>query len=259
VGIGFWITQVVLAVVAIITGISAERHNRAEQNTPSADSAYERVPVESAGSRRDAIPFTAGEQSRLLVLRRLVERARALKTDLYDDLTPDRSAEVGPSASSYTYGNSLPWKRIVVCTGVVLVGIGCIGTWHANAAMARIERQARGTMITGSIANHLLPGVVAYPGKYLAAVNSSSSGLSGDRDPLQVIAWLDQKQAVDRFEGIIGLGAACLLAVSAGWPRGGSQTGLLGEEPRGSVGSDVLPFLLVASVFVMAMSFFELP
>jgi hypothetical protein len=89
----------------------------------------------------------------------------------------------------------------------------------------------------------------------MAAVNSSSGSVSGDRDPIQVLAWLDEKEAVDRFEAVIGVGIACLLAASAGWPGSASRV----NEPRSSFGSDMLPFILCASVFLAAMSFFELP
>ena len=116
-------------------------------------------------------------------------------------------------------------------------------------------------VVPGSLGSHLLPGPVASPGKYLAAVNSSSNGLSGNRDPIQVLAWLEQKATLDRFEGLVGLGLASLLVAIAGWPRSTYATvnGVRDYPPSGSVGSDLLPFILVVSVFFLAMSFFELP
>jgi hypothetical protein len=248
VGTGFWITQVILVVAAIATGIYVERSNRAEKNAPPANAPKYRVSVEETEARVGAHQFTAAEQSRLSVWRRLVEQARELRTDLVDDLQADMSNVDEPQ-------QALRWKKPAAVIGLVLAVIGSVGAWQATAAMTQIEQHATGAVMTGSLTSHLLPGVVANPGKYLAAVNSSSGGVSGGRDPIQVLAWLDEKEAVDRFEAVIGVGIACLLAALAGWP--GSDGSI--DNRRGSIGSDILPFILCASVFLAAMSFFELP
>jgi hypothetical protein len=257
VGTGFWVTQVILVVAAVATGIWVERCNRLERNVPPANAPKLRVSVEEAGARVGAQPFTAAEQSRLALLRRLVEQARELRTDLLDDLQADMSSIDESERTSS--GQLRGWKKPAAVIGIVLAVIGSIGVWQATAAMTRIEREATGTVTSGSLTSHLLPGVVANPGKYLAAVNSSSGGVSGGRDPIQVLAWLDEKEAVDRFEAVIGVGIACLLAAVAGWPGSASPDGSLDGESRSSFGSDVLPFILCASVFLAAMSFFELP
>jgi hypothetical protein len=142
--------------------------------------------------------------------------------------------------------------------GAALVIAGGVGAWQVNAAMTRLESESTEPISTGTVVSHLVPGVVANPGRYLAAVNSAASSISGDRDPIEVTAWLDQKEAVDRFEAVIGLGIACLLAAVAGWPRSPSRPGYLADDPAGSIGSDLLPFVLVASAFLAAISFFEL-
>ena len=262
-GVGFWVLQAILVAAAVATGIAAERRNRADQNAPPVDAPRRRVPVESASVARGTSQFTAREQSRLASLRRLVEQARALKTDLYDDLQADTATEREATSGTTTRsGHPRSWRAFTVCIGMGLVIIGGIGTWQANAAMTRLEREAQAPIGNGSVAGHLLPGVIANPGRYLDAVNSAATSVAANRDPIEVIAWLDQKQALDRFEAVIGLGAACLLATVAGWPRRaeptGSGSGYFDDEPAGSVGSDLLPFVLVASVFFVAISFFEL-
>jgi hypothetical protein len=257
VGTGFWITQVVLVVAAVATGIWVERCNRLEKNVPPPNAPKLRISIEEAGAHVGAQQFTAAEQSRLTVLRRLVEQARALQTDLVDDLQADMSSSNDPRETAP--GQLRGWRKPAISIGLVLVVIGCAGVWQAISAMTRIEQNATGVVMTGSLTGHLLPGVVANPGKYLAAVNSSSGGVSGGRDPIQVLAWLDEKEAVDRFEAVIGVGIACLLAALAGWPTSAPPTETLADVPRSSLGSDLVPFLLCASVFFAAMSFFELP
>ncbi|MBV9168948.1 MAG: hypothetical protein JOZ81_02540 [Chloroflexi bacterium] len=260
-GAAFWITQLVLMVTAIAIAVSVERRNRAERNNPPPDAPYHRIPVESARVRRrssGSTSFTAAEQSRLAMLRRVVEQARALKTDLYDDLQPDRSQDDIAAPFSFTHVRS--WTTLAVGAGALLVIMGVVGVWQANAAITRLEQMPTGTLVPGSLSSHLLPGAVANPGKYLAAVNSSSN-TTGNRDPIQVMTWLQQKETVDRFEALIGLGVAFILIAIAGWPRPAARTpGFVeDDEPRGSIGSDLLPFVLVVSVFLVAMSFFELP
>jgi hypothetical protein len=257
VGTGFWVTQVILVVAAIATGVYVERCNRAEKNVPPADAPKFRVSVEEAEARVGGQQFTAAEQSRLAVLRRLVEQARELRGELVDDLQPDMS----DVEQSHRIGADQlrGWRKPAASIGVVLIVLGCVGVWQATAAMTQIEREATGAMPMGSLASHLLPGVIANPGKYLAAVNSSSGGVSGGRDPIQVLAWLDEKEAVDRFEAVIGVGLACLLAALAGWPGASPGVESSDDGPSSSIGSDLLPFMLCASAFLAAMSFFELP
>lgn len=259
-GIGFWVTQVILLVAAIATGISAERRNRAERDRPPTNLPIYHIPLAPTGVPVGGSQFTADEQSRLVVLRRLVQQARALKTNLLDDLQPDATA-VDDRSGRTPNRQAGAWRTPALWLGLFLILIGGAGVWQANSVMVRLEQEATGSVTTRSLASHLLPGVIANPGKYLAAVNSSSSAVSGGRDPIQVLAWLDQKEAVDRFEAVIGVGTACVLAATAGWP-GATRRGNLGsaeDESPSSLGSDVLPFVLCASVFLAAMSFFELP
>lgn len=246
-GAGFWVIQVILVVAAIAIGVSAERRNRAEQNSPPVDAPRRRILVESASVSRGVPQFTAREHSRLVMLRRLVEQARALKNDLYDDLQADASTDPDSTCRSRS------WRTVAVCLGVGLVVVGSLGVWQMNAAMAGLERESTDPVGSGSIVSHLVPGVVANPGRYLDAVNSSVGSVTSDRESLEAAVWIDQKEAVDRFEAVIGAGIACLLAAVSGWPRP-SRDG----QPTSSIGSDLLPFVLVASVFLIAISFFEL-
>ena len=171
-GIGFWVTQVILVLAAIATGVYVERRNRAEKNVPPADAPKFRVSVEGAEARVGAQQFTAAERSRLTVLRRLVEQARELRGELVDDLQPDRSTADEPHRVPLDQFRD--WRTPAAWIGLVLVVIGCVGVWQATAAMTRIEHDATGAMITGSLTSHLVPGVIANTGKYLAAVKLGS-------------------------------------------------------------------------------------
>jgi hypothetical protein len=59
---------------------------------------------------------------------------------------------------------------------------------------------------------------------------------------------MHQKAAMDRWEALVGLGLSVLLFTSA------TRT-----DEDSSVGVDVAPFLLVATILFAALSFFELP
>ena len=229
-GTGFWVAQVILVVAAIATGIYAERRNRAERYLPPPSAPRIRVPVEPSEVRVGAPRFTAGEQSRLLVLRRLVQQARTFKTDLFDDLQADASTVDAPDASAPSQARS--WRTLALWLGFLLILVGGAGVWQANADMARLEREARGAVASASLVSHLLPGVIANPGKYLAAVNSASGAVSGGRDPIRVLAWLDQKEALDRFEAVVGVGVVCVLAATAGWPGAPPRGWVAGDEQR---------------------------
>ena len=97
------------------------------------------------------------------MLRRMVEQARALKTDLYDDLQPDASEE--DAALSRSLPGLRSWKTLSIWIGVLLLVIGCVGVWQANVAITVLEHMPTGTLVPGPLSSHLLPGPIANPGK----------------------------------------------------------------------------------------------
>jgi len=223
VGTGFWITQLLLAVAAIATAVYSARH------APEEGSADGRVP--------ESVPlFTPLERARLLVLRRLVQQSQVLQANLYDDLAPEERP--GPELRI-----EWPWRRAMMWSALLLVLIGCVGVWQTNAEMNQLDR--------GPLFGHLVPGVIANPGKYLSAVNSAASP-TALRDPFQAVELLDRKQAMDRYEALLGLGLAWLVSTLAGSPA--SSAG----APQ-SIASDLVPFIIVGAALCGALSFFELP
>jgi hypothetical protein len=241
VGTGFWITQLVLLVAAIGIGISAERQNRRKQDLEEEGAPVVTVPLETA-----VASFTIVEQQRLMLLRRSVEQSRARKADLYDDLAADMPVRRGLSVAEPALTPALSqgereardrdtrWLPVIVWVGVILVAVGGVGMFRTELEMRRLDRES---FVSSSVLAHLLPGVIADPGRYLAAVNSGPAGaVSGGRDPLQALAAYDAKQSMDRFEALVGLGLALML-----------------------ITTDALPLLLLSSAAFASLSFFELP
>lgn len=228
-GTGFWIMQLALLVAAIATAVYSERRNRC---SPDESSFVGRTTPDARPS------FTPLERRRLLVLRRLVEQSQLLRVNLYDDLTPEVRIEPEPRIE-------WPWRQAMLWSALFLVLVGCVGVWQTNAAMAQLDR--------GPLFGHLVPGVIANPGKYLATVNSATSTVPlAARDPFQALALLDRKQAMDRYEALLGLGLAWLVGAAA-------RSSASSPNAPHSIAGDVVPFIIVAAALCGALSFFELP
>jgi hypothetical protein len=145
--------------------------------------------------------------------------------------------------------------------GVLLLVLGCFGIWRTHLQMSAIEQARSSSLATvrPSLLAHLTPGMIANPGKYLAAVNSSGSSVPAGADPLELLAMLELRQAMDRFEALFGLGLALIIASSSGWstrpPRPGGNDA---ASQQSSIGSDLVPFILLVALFCAGVSFFEL-
>jgi hypothetical protein len=138
-------------------------------------------------------------------------------------------------------------RQVTLAIAALLVVVGGLGVVETNAAM-----QATG--VQPSMAPRLVPGLLANPAKYVKAVNSSASASAS----LDEVMYLQQKQAMDRWEAVLILGVALLL-VTRRTPSPTSPTAE-GEPAReSSVANDFLPFLFLVALVFGALSFFELP
>ena len=151
-GTGFWITQFLLLVAAIATAVYSERRNRCSPDESSfvvGPTPGRAIVVHAARARAPAACCADWSNSR-----------RLLGVNLYDDLTPEE--RMGPEPRI-----EWPWRRAMLWSALCLVLVGCVGVWQTNADMAQLDR--------GPLFGHLVPGVIANPGKYFAAVNSATS------------------------------------------------------------------------------------
>jgi hypothetical protein len=280
----FWALQGLLLVALVVTAVRVELDRRREERTST-----RRVPVERRRTapravqlrplERDATPlrrlatidaglgnFTLRERARLLLLRSDVQDAKVGRGSLHDDLTPDESTRwvvaastrvtpttraVRPSAPQPAPppGPKRAWtgRQITTALAVLLLVVGAVGVVQSHVAM-----QASGA--DTSMVSRLVPGLLANPGKYAKAVNTSTSASAS----LDQVAYLRAKEGMDRWEAVVILGAALLLATRrTPLPSTPSPEG----EParQSSVANDFLPFLFVAALLWAALSFFELP
>jgi hypothetical protein len=159
---------------------------------------------------RPATDFTIQEQARLLRLRQRIREARAGGGRLYDDLAPELSqaratviSPIGALVNGSSGGRRWPVSRLVLAASVVPAGCRHRGNWRTAAAMDAIEPSGETSLV-----DRYVPGPLASPGKYFAAVNSAS----GRGVLVQSAALLDQKGAMDRWEAVLFVGVAICLA-----------------------------------------------
>jgi hypothetical protein len=125
--------------------------------------------------------------------------------------------------------------------------------------MNALEQSSRSSLglVKSSLVSHLVPTVISNPGRYLSAVNSSSGGGAAGSDPLEQMAMLALKQAMDRYLALVLIGIALVMASETGWVSRGERSESA-VQPS-SIGNDLVPFIVLAGLFCAALSFFELP
>ena len=131
--------------------------------------------------------------------------------------------------------------------GVLLVGFGVVGVVRTSLAMDDLQRNSVSQTEPLSPAARLLPGVIVNPAKYLSAVNASATPGRGDQ--LYAVGQMELKQAMDRWEAVLGVGVSLLLFANA----------MRSAEEESTVAFDLAPFILVAAALFAGLSFFELP
>jgi hypothetical protein len=200
-----------------------------------------------------ASQFTSEQQARLVLLRSFVQEARSGRGALSDDLAaglevPARKAQRSGARWRPRLGN----QQLMLIGGVVLIGVGLVGVARTSMAMDGLQR----TSVLGqeplTLAERLLPGVILNPARYLSAVNASSSAGGARVDQLYAVSQMQEKQAMDRWEALAGIGLSLLLFVNA-------MPAAANEDEETSVAFDFAPFLLVAALLFAGLSFFELP
>ena len=162
--------------------------------------------------------FTAEQQARLVILRSFVQEARSGRGALSDDLAA-AAPEVPPRTERpprKSWRPRLGSQQLMLVGGILLTGIGIVGVVRTNTAMDDLQR----TNVSGqpplSAAEHFLPGVILDPAKYLSAVNASGGSGGGSHvDELYAVRQMQEKQAMDRWEALVGIGLSLLLLVNA--------------------------------------------
>jgi hypothetical protein len=135
--------------------------------------------------------------------------------------------------------------------GVVLIAAGLVGVVRTSMAMDDLQRNSVSQQAPVTPAARLLPGLIVSPAKYLSAVNGAGGGNSSRVDPLYAVGQMELKQAMDRWEALVGVGLSLLLF-------GNAMRAASADEDT-SVAIDFAPFVLVAAALFAMLSFFELP
>ena len=200
--------------------------------------------------------FTAEQQARLVLLRSFVQEARSGRGALSDDLAAAPEVSGRPErrqARGSGWRPRLGNQQLMLIGGVLLVGVGIVGVVRTNSAMDELQRTSVSAQEPLTPAERFLPGVILNPAKYLSAVNASSSASSAKVDQFYAVSQMQEKQAMDRWEALVGIGLSLLLLVNA------MRAAAANEDEETSVAFDFAPFLLVAAVLFAGLSFFELP
>ena len=151
-------------------------------------------------------------------------------------------------------------QTVLLALGILLLAVGLIGIVRTNADMDEVENQAQ-TVHTPFL-TRLLPGLIANPSKFLAAVNGSSGstgGVSTGGDPFAAVKMLDLRRNMDRFEALFGFGLVSVLLYEARRQPAPDPAHNPDAREHTSIGRDLIPLLgLVATLWAL-LSFFELP
>jgi hypothetical protein len=261
VDITFWVIQALLLTPVLVLAVSVgmeDRPTRGRRGAPPPSSDAVTGPSDSDNLRQPvaATPhvvaaaylsqFTVEQQARLVILRSFVQEARSGGGALRDDMVAvsvvpdrhDRKSRWWPRLTS---------QQLMLVGGALLVGFGLVGVARTSMAMDDLQRTS--FLQTGPLtpAARLLPGAIVNPAKYLSAVNASAGPSRGDQ--LYAVGQMGLKEAMDRWEALLGLGVGLLLFANA----------MRGADEESTVAVDLAPFILVASALFAGLSFFELP
>jgi hypothetical protein len=275
VDITFWVIQAVLLtpVLFLAASVGIENHpargrrifsdsdSNSDSNSkssapsngsaePPAPQAVVATPSVVAAAVAGLSQFTAEQQARLVLLRSFVQEARSGRGSLSDDLAAAPEVPVRRRAS---WRPRLGNRELMFIGGIVLMGVGLVGVVRTSMAMDDLQRTSVSAQEPLTAAERLLPGVILNPAKYLSAVNASSGASSARVDQLYAVNQMQEKQAMDRWEALVGIGLSLLLFVNA------MRAAAANEDEETSVAFDFAPFLLVAAVLFAGLSFFELP
>lgn len=204
--------------------------------------------------------FSIEQQARLVVLRTFVQEARG-RGALTDDMLGD---DDGPSVDSAIDERPAPRRlrrpsshQLLLAGGILLMLVGLAGVVRTSLAMDRLEYSGGSAAGGLSPMTRLVPGLISSPQKYLSALNGASGSGAAGSDPIYALGFLSQKQAMDRWEALLGIGLSVLIFANAA--RASAASASSGDESDDtSVAFDVAPFVLVAAVLFAALSFFEI-
>ncbi len=202
--------------------------------------------------------FTVEQQAHLVLLRAFVQEARSGRGALSDDLA---AAPEVPARALRRQAPPPSWRphlgnlQRMLLGGALLMGVGLVGVVRTSMTMDDLQRTSVSGQEPLTPGERLLPGMILNPAKYLSAVNASSSASSGRVDQLYAVSQMQEKQAMDRWEALVGIGLSLLLLANAMRAAAAAAN----EDEESSVAFDFAPFLLVAAALCAGLSFFELP
>jgi hypothetical protein len=220
VDVTFWVIQALLLTPVLFMAASVGMEDRPsrgrlvrprQQDGPGSEPEQIRQPVAAPSIVAAAVAslsqFTAEQQARLVVLRSFVQEARLGHGALSDDLV---AAPEVPSAPNVPHRQ---WRthHLMMIGGVVLIAAGLVGVVRTSMAMDDLQRNSVSQQAPVTPAARLLPGLIVSPAKYLSAVNGAGGGNSSRVDPLYAVGQMELKQAMDRWEALVGIGLSLLL------------------------------------------------
>jgi hypothetical protein len=268
VDITFWVIQAVLLtpVLFMAASVGMEDHphrGRRIVSTPRAASdtakqAATQPVIAATGGVAAAVAslsqFTAEQQARLVMLRSFVQEARSGRGALSDDLSAAPDMPMRTERPGHGWRPRLSNVQWMLAGGVLVLGLGVVGVVRTSMAMDDLQRGSVSGQEPLTPAARFLPGVILDPARYLSAVNAAGgAGGSGRVDELYAVSQMQEKQAMDRWEALVGIGLSLLLFANA------MRAAEANEDEDTSIAFDFAPFLLVAAVLFAGLSFFELP
>jgi hypothetical protein len=251
VDITFWVIQAVLLTPVLFMAASAGLEERPSRPR-SATREDEPLGVGKTAARPVAVAvaglsqFTIEQQARLVILRTFVQHG-ALSDDMVADAEASAPAQQPAAAPMAKRSPRLDRRQLLIAGAIGLMIVGLVGVVRTSTAMDDLQRTSLTPL---SPVAQFVPGVIANPAKYLAAVNSGGRG-----NTIEAVNLMHEKEAMDRWEALIGIGLSMLLFTSASRRESSSSS----DEDASMVAADVAPFILVAAMLFAALSFFELP
>ena len=132
-------------------------------------------------------------------------------------------------------------RHVLLAGGALLIGlVGIAGVVRTSDAIDRLQLTSESRLARVSPISQLLPGAIANPGKYLAALNGSAipTNLGGTAsDPLFATGFLSDKQAMDRWEAVVAVGLQSLLFVDAAHAAHAAPTASASRLTRARTGT----------------------
>jgi hypothetical protein len=140
--------------------------------------------------------------------------------------------------------------RLLIGAGAVVAVLGLLNVILINMEMTRLEQAGPPRLaITGSGVERFVPSLLANLQRAQQSPSTVTAVLAGD--PRRSPEYIDHKRALERWVAVIGLGLAALfLGLESTIPEGSAAA-------RSPIGSDLARLLILLSLAMAGLSFFE--